>query len=136
MNAFDQLQRQLSDSVAARRRTRRTTAIGGIGRWWRARVGPGAPAAAFAALLLLLAVGGFPHAGRGGGTETATLEGPWRTGAAEGSCPPCQAVGGRLHGPIGEAASGSSRPGRATREVLVRRGIPTVLWAGEMRSLR
>ncbi len=124
MSAFDQLEHQLVDSVAARRRLRRSVWFSGLGRRLRVPAVSGPPMVALA-LLLALALGGLP---RGGTREQASLGGPWTHGA-EGSCPPCRAVGGRLHGLLGEYEETAGGTGaRVPREVLVRHGIPTVLW--------
>jgi len=131
MSAFDELERQLAESVAARRRPRHAAAIGGLARWWRGRLHAGLLASAASVLMILVALSGPSPIGRaraGGGP--AALEWASAAGAPEGSCPPCRAVGGRLHAPLSEeetAAAGAHRA-RAPRGVLVRRGIPTVLW--------
>jgi hypothetical protein len=126
VSAFDQRVRHLSEGVAARPRLRRSVSVAGIGRWLRVPLGSGPPVLALAILLLVLAVGGLPH---GSASERASIGGPWAHAGAEGSCPPCRAVGGRLHGPLGEYEEVAGGHGaRVPREVLVRHGIPTVLW--------
>jgi hypothetical protein len=132
VSAFDELERQLAESVADRGRARRAAAIGGLGRWWRGRVGPAALALVVALGLIVATVDRSPARPRGSSTE-----GRLTAGVSEASCPPCRAVGGRLHGPLrteGPAAVGQARS--PAREVLVRRGIPTVLWASETARLR
>ncbi len=129
MSAFDQLERQLAESVSARR-ARRGASIAELSRWWRGRLHGGLLAAAASALLILVALsGGLPAgAGRAGSSEQASLGWASAAGVPEGSCPRCRAVGGRLHAPLREERAAGSPPGREPRGVLVRHGIPTVLW--------
>ncbi len=141
MSAHDELQRQLADSVAARARARRSAAIGGVRRWWRLRLGPGTLALAASALVIAVAIAAPSLSGHGHAAvrEEASLSDSYGVGDAEGPCPPCRAVGGRLHGPLSEeeeVAPGGHRA-RSSRAVLVRHGIPSVLWwATEARRLR
>ncbi len=134
MSAFEELQRQLAESVTARRRSLRHATLGGFSRWWRERLGPGAPAGALALVLIALAAGGL---GRPGGMDPSS--GPLEAGVAEGSCQACQAVGGRLHGPLGGAVAQTietARAGRAVRAVSTHHGVQSVAWKYEMRKLR
>jgi hypothetical protein len=132
VSAFDELQRQLADSVAARSRARGSASIGGIGRWWRSRLGPGALALAASAIVIVVAVATPALSAHHGAAvrEEASLSAGYGAGNAEGPCPPCRAVGGRLHGPLSEEEEVAPVRHRARdpREVLVRHGIPAVLW--------
>lgn len=123
MSAHDQLERQLADSVTARRRRAVNAAAGRL-----RRLGPAAQAGVLALVLGALAAGGLPHGD--GRTELAGEA----LAPTEAPCQGCQAVGGRLHGPPAEAlAAGNVAP---TRVVIVRRGLPSVSWAATTRGSR
>jgi len=135
VNAFDELERRLFDSVAARARSRRSVAAAGLGRWWRGRHGSAAVALAACAASLVLLLAALTPSDRGRPdarhTAFAALIAP---GAQEAACPPCRSVGGRLHAPLtGETGRAATV---AVREVVVRRGLPAVVWGVEPRRLR
>lgn len=135
MSAFVELERQLADSVTARGHARRSLAIGGLGRWWRSRLGPSALGLAAVVVVIVVTIGRTgPSRSQ---PSTDAFLGGLTASATEGSCPPCRAVGGRLHGPLSEEAPpAGGHTAHRRREVLVRRGIPTVTWTREARSLR
>lgn len=128
MSAHEELARQLADSVAARRRPRRTLAALGLARWWR-EIGGGAVALAACAVLLALVV--LPAAPRetAPARPQAELADLLAASSGEGACAPCQSVGGRLHAPL---SAGAAEPGSPeAREVVVRRGLPAVFWSSQ-----
>ena len=133
MSAHEEVARQLVESVAARRRAGRALATVGIGRWWRGHLGMNAFATALCAVLMVLALGAAGSSplgqhgtgGAGPGKLVASV------GAGEAACPPCRAVGGRLHAPLSDEATASANLPGGRREVLVRAGRPAVLWGGE-----
>ena len=133
MNAFDELQRQLIDSVAGRARMRRSVAVVGLGRWWRARTSLEVLVVASAALVITFAVvatlvtrsGAAPQTQRGAvAVFSADSDTP--------PCAPCRAVDGRLHGPLSEEGAGegaAAAPAPAGgRGVRIRHGRPIVRW--------
>lgn len=104
MSAFDELQRQLADSVAARDRRGRAGASAGLRRWWR--VHAYSTALRVAMPLLLLAVAGVATFGK---RSMVRIPPPITASAGAAICQPCRATDGRLHGPLsGEAASGGA----------------------------
>ena len=130
MSAHEDLARQLADSVAARRRAHRALATLALRRWWRGHLGASALATALCGALTVLALGA---AGSGRRTGVGPALGRFAAAAetGEAACPPCRAVAGRLHAPLsGEAIASAGRPG-GRREVLVRRGLPAVVWGGQ-----
>jgi hypothetical protein len=126
MNAFDELERQLIESVASRRGSRRAVAAIGLGRWWRSRGGFGALVVAVSLLAVIMLDAGrmarrpLPRASASG-LIAAVTDNP-----AEGACGPCRAVGGRLHAPMAEEEQeGGELPNRNVR---IRYGRPIVRW--------
>lgn len=128
MSAFEELQRQLMDSVADRARAGRSSAAVSLARWWRTRVASNVPLAAMLPLLFVVAVLGatlFARVGPGGGVAAG---GHALVASAEAPCGPCQAVGGRLHAPPSEEAfpEGAATSVRQRRDVRIRYGRPIV----------
>jgi hypothetical protein len=124
MNAFDELQRQLAESVAARGRS---GGAGGLWRWWRGRSLPVATA-----LMLGALVAAATLATRTGANRPAAPASPLLTASATGgSCDPCRVMDGRLHGPLSvESAFGGAVSSRTAVRRGMRRGLPfTIRWA-------
>jgi hypothetical protein len=126
VSAFDELQRQLIESVAQRARVRRSAAAVNLGRWWRGRLHADTMAVAMTALLiaivlavtLVACVGAHPQVD--GLTASASFT---ADSGASSPCEPCRAVDGRLHAPMSEEGSTS-----AGRDVRIKRGRPIVRW--------
>ncbi len=128
MSAFDELEHQLADSVAARAGLSRAAAAGSVARRWRGRGAGRAFTLAMPIVCTLVLAAGALVQRTGAGAPNAPLAGALTASAAESSCVPCMAVSGRLHAPLrGEAVAGAS-PVLRIREVRIRRGRPIVGW--------
>jgi hypothetical protein len=138
VSAFDELERQLSDSVAARARVGTVAVVAGLGRWWRSRVGRGALVVVMPALFFAL-VGtatlirsGTPMiAGEAPSAAVVEVSAPVLVASAHAGCRPCRTVSDQLHAPlVDEGHAGGVVPvvSRAG-EGRVRRGLPVVKWA-------
>ncbi len=137
MSAYDELQRQLAESVAARARAGR--AVGLLGRLWRGRAGDGALLSAIAILLLALVAAVTVPRVVPVSPSPVPLAALLGEQPAEGPCALCRAVGGRLHAPPGpealadeaspEALPASAAPARLDRHVGVRRGVLVLRWS-------
>jgi hypothetical protein len=135
VNAFDELQQQLIESVAARSRGGRPVSVAGMARWWRGRVGRVGAITTIPLLLvlvlasaeLLMPAGGAPPHSQPVSSLTASL--------FEGACGPCRTFAGQLHGPPAEYEAGAAGepaggPGsRGTAQGRDRRGLSLVSWA-------
>jgi hypothetical protein len=138
VSAFDELERQLSDSVAARARAGTVAVVAGLGRWWRVRVGRGALIVAMPALFLALV--GTATLIRSGTpmiaveTPSASVAGaPVLVASARVGCRPCRTVSDQLHAPLAdEGHAGGVVPVSHVATVVegrVHRGLPVVKWA-------
>jgi hypothetical protein len=140
VSAFDELERQLSDSVATRARAGTVAVVAGLGRWWRVRVGRGALIVAMPALFLALV--GTATLLRSGTpliaveTPSASVAGaPVLVASARAGCRPCRTVSDQLHAPLADEGHVGGVVPAAPRHVTnvvegrVHRGLPVVKWA-------
>jgi hypothetical protein len=129
VSAFDELQRQLVRSVAARADGERPSAAAGL-RWWRrARaVGLGSTRVVVS-VVLVAAVAAATFASRHEAPPVAPVAQLVSTPAAEGACRPCRAGGGVLHTRLSasELAGGVASVG-ASREAHARGRPPLARW--------
>ena len=130
MSVFEELQRQLLESVAAQSEPRRRKVVRRSLFWWWSR-------GAQRALLVSLLVAGVLGVALGTRHQTAVT--PFATlpvhgTTAEAICRPCQADGGQLHGPLRAEQLEESKESTSSREVDVRRGLPVVRWAATQYS--
>jgi hypothetical protein len=102
VSAFDELQRQLAESVAARAGRGRLGAAGAVRRWWRA-LSPSGPLRMAMPLLLVAAVGLASLARHGSSLSRPAIV---TASAAADPCQPCRGSDGRVHGPVGSEDSG------------------------------
>jgi hypothetical protein len=131
VSAFDELQRQLIDSVAQRARVRRSAAALNLGRWWRGRLHADTMAVAMTALLIAIVLAVTLVSRVGARTQVAGLTASATFTAESGAsspCEPCRAVGGRLHAPLSEEGSEGGSSTSAGHDVRIKRGRPIVRW--------
>jgi hypothetical protein len=135
MNAFDELQRQLIESVAARSRVGRPAAVASVARWWRGRIGRAATITTISLLLVLVLAAAQLLMPAGDGSPHSQAASSLTASLFEGACGPCRTFAGQLHGPPAEdeaeAASNpaGAAPARATVHGHDRRGPSVVSWA-------
>ena len=122
MSAFEELQRQLADSVAARQGRGPSATAASIMRWWRART----PSGVLTPLLLVAVVGiavlQRPHAALAPPAVSAI--------SSQYPCRPCQATDGRVHGPLSAEAStvGAETGPVVAPQAARRQARPIVRW--------
>jgi hypothetical protein len=122
MTAYEELERQLLQSVASRSWARNGP-VASFARWWRASIGQGG---AIATLVLVLVLGtavltGIDHEGRSGSASSSQ-----RVLALDSRCGPCRTFSGQLHGSMAGAKPESRGGGLLARE---RRGPSVVVWS-------
>jgi hypothetical protein len=122
MSGFEQLERQLLESVAERSRPRRFERLVGVPLRWRGRFGQGAFVLAVSLIVVVaLAVGASPTRPEGASSASRLS-----ASVLEETCSPCQAFGGRLHSGS-RAATVAAGPAHAPD----RRGLSAVRWSEE-----
>ena len=97
MSAFDELQRQLVRSVAARAGGERLSAAIGLRWWWRARAAGLGSLRVVASVVLVAAFAAATFASRHEPAPATPVAELVSESASEGACRPCRASGGRLH---------------------------------------
>ena len=125
MSAFDQLERQLAESVAARARPDSPAR-----RWWQALSLHQALVVAIAILFVVATLPGIFVSQPGSAQSGPSLLRAPAAARSESVCHPCQAVGGRLHAaPASEPAETADAQSRnPAREARARRGLPIMRW--------
>jgi hypothetical protein len=125
VSAYDELERQLLQSVAARSWARNGP-VASFARWWRAGIGQGGTTTTLVVALVLGAavVTGIGDVGRSIATASRSPVAPVLTSR----CGLCRTLGGQLHGPMaGEQANTEDRGGGSPS--YDRRGLSVVVWS-------